>query len=909
LSIFFSVFLLTAIGATAQVERPIKNPARPLPVKTDTVRRNADSPVNSADTLRNLSDSARIAADTIPPPKGDIETTINYSARDSIRATIDGKMIWLYGEAKITYGVIELEAEEITIDYANNTITAMGVRDSLGNRIGYPLFKNGSELYETKGIIYNFKSKRARIQDVVTKQGDGFLHSSQAMKNDKNEIFSVNNSYTTCDLEHPHYEIIATKTKAIPGDKIVAGPFYLKFNNIPLPAGFLFGMFPSQRESASGIIFPSYGEERRRGFNLRGLGYFFDINDYVKLAITGDIYSKGGHAVNAVSNYMKKYKYNGALNFAYSKNRLAENIEDKSVSNDFRLTWSHTPQSRGTGRFAASVNAATATFNRNNNLMYGTPNEFSAQALTNITTKMNSNVSYSKRFTGTPFSASMNIAHSQDLQTRLVDLTLPNLAVNMTNIYPFQRKGQTSSLDNLSIGYAMTASNRVTNNLGRITAEATRDSIAPFTSQNFPLFFENAKKGIRHTMPLSYSFKALKHFTISPSVSYEEKWYFERLTWKYNSDSTAFEADTAKLFNRISNYSFSAGLTTRVYGMYFFKNKNRAIKAIRHVINPSVSFSYTPDFAKNPEYFDKFRDKVDTTKTIYRDKHTGFVYGSSTTGRSGAIGFGIGNNLEMKVKGKKDTVERKVMLLNNLSINSSYNLMADSFKLAPISMAANTNILNNTINVNLSATLDPYHITRRNVATITPPMELDPETVRVEERRTREYAWHYGSIGRITNATLAISTNLNPAKRTQENDTREKISTAKIPENEKQYLLQNPNQYIDFEIPWSLNIGFNMSYARPLSAPKALVTKTVQLSGDLSISEKWKITYNTGYHFESKEFTQTNLGISRDVHCWTMNLTWVPFGRFQSYNFTLAVKSSVLKDLKLERRRPFLDNL
>jgi hypothetical protein len=904
-SIFFSIFFLTAISAVAQVERPLKNPARPLPVKTDTAHTKTDNITNPSDSLGNLSDSTYQRADTIPAPKGDIETTINYTARDSIRASMDNKMIWLYGAAKITYGTIELEAEEIMIDYANTTITAMGVRDSLGNRIGYPLFKNGAELYETKGIIYNFKTKRARIQEVVTQQGDSYLHSKAAFKNDKNEIFSVDNTYTTCNLEHPHYQIRATKTKAIPGDKIVAGPFYVEFNDIPLPAGFLFGMFPAQRESASGIIFPSYGEERRRGFNLRGGGYFFDISDYVKLAIMGDIYSKGGHAVNAISNYVKRYKYNGALNFSYSKNRLAENIEDRSVSNDFRLTWSHSPQSKGTGRFAASVNAATATFNRNNNLMYGTPNEFQSSALSNISTKLNSNVSYSKRFAGTPFSASVNLSHSQDLQTRLVDLPLPNLAVNMTNIYPFQRKGKTSSLDNFSLGYAMTATNRITNNLGRLTPEATQDSIAPFTFQNLPLFFENAKKGIRHTMPLSYSFKFLKHFTMSPSVSYEEKWYFERLTWKYNSDSTAFEADTAKIFNRISNYSFSAGLNTRLYGMYIFKNKDRKIKAIRHIINPSVSFSYVPDFSQNKDYFDQLTDA--DNRVIYRDKHTGFVYGGSTLGKSGSIGFGIGNNLEMKVKGAKDTVERKVMLLNNLSINSSYNLMADSFRLAPISLSANTNILNNTINVNLAASIDPYdYISTTRVTTNATTGE--PVTT-IVERRTRTYAWQRGGgLGRITSATLAVNTNLNPAKRGEENATREKIGQADIPESEKQYLLQNANQYVDFDIPWSLNIGFNLSYNRPVSA-KANITKTLQLNGDLSISEKWKITYNTGYHFETKEFTQTNVGISRELHCWQMNFNWVPFGRFQSYNFTIAVKASVLQDLKLERRRPFLDNL
>jgi hypothetical protein len=892
---FFILILLTfifTVSANAQ-ERPIKNPARPLPYKSDSLNlQNDTTQLDPADTIYSDLDSARVKADTIPP-KGDIETTINYSARDSIRATIDGKMIWLYGDAKIDYGEIELEAEEIIIDYANNTISAQGIRDSLGNRVGYPLFKNGAELYETKGIIYNFKTRRARIKEVVTKQGDGILHSDAAFKNEKNEILSVRNSFTTCNLEHPHFVIRATRTKAIPKDKIVSGPFYLEFNDIPLPAGFLFGMFPAERESASGIIFPSYGEERRRGFNLRGGGYFFDISEYVKLAVMGDIYSKGGHAVNILSNYNKRYKYTGSVNFGYSKNRLGERIEDRSVSNDFRLTWSHSPQSKGTGRFAASVNAATATYNQNNNLMFGTANEFSAAALSPISTKLSSNVSYNKRFAGTPFSAAVNLSHNQDLRTKLIDLPLPTLSVNMNNIYPFQGKLKSGALDNFSIGYTMNATNRITNQI-------SPDSIAPFNFDNLPAFLENSRKGVRHTIPASYSFKALKHFTVSPTISYEEKWYFERLDWKYAEDST-FVSDTIPGFNRIANYSFSAGVATRIYGMYHFKNKNSKVKAIRHVINPSASIGFTPDFSKNPQYFDTLTNQFN--QRVYKDKYEGFVYGGgSTLGRSGAIGFGIGNNLEMKVKGEKDTVDRKVMLLNNLSISSSYDLMADSFKLAPIGIAANTNIMNNKINVNLSATLDPYNYVP---VTTTEPASDAPKTVFT---RRDSYAWKGGSLGRITNATLAVSTNLNPQKREEENKTREKIAKAEISETDKSYLLKNAAHYVDFEIPWSLNVNYNLSYSNPVNAKKA-ITQTVQFSGDVSLTEKWKVTFNSGYHFEMREFTQTNLGISRDLHCWQMNLTWVPFGRFQSYNFTIAVKASILQDLKLERRRPFLDNL
>ena len=874
------------------MESEVKPPEGILPVKADTTKINPDSIIVAYDTLPRANDSTKVQVQS----QSDIETTINYSARDSIRASFDGKLIWLYGNARIKYGEIELEAEEITIDYGNSTLTAHGTRDSLGNRIGYPIFKNGPELYETKDIVYNFKTKRAKISEVVTQQGDAYLHGDIVYKNEKGELLSRRNSYTTCNLEHPHFLIRATKTKAIPNDKIVAGPFYMEFNEIPLPVGFLFGMFPSPRKSASGIIFPSFGEERRRGFSIRDGGYFFDISEYIKLALTGDIYSKGGHAVKINSSYMKRYKYTGTVNFAYSKNPGdVDKIESRSYTKDFRLTWSHSPQTKGTGRFAASVNAATATFNQNNFLTQG--NVYNNSDFNNTTAKLSSNVSYSKRFAGTPFSLGVNFNHSQDLITKAVDILLPNLSFNMTNIYPFQRKsGKTGPLDNFSIAYTMNAMNRISNNLGRIPPKAPTDSIASFTMANLPLFFDNARKGIRHNIPTSFSFKALRHFTLSPSFSYEEKWYGEKLDWAYNSDSTLLvKRDTLEGFNRIANYSVSASLTTRIYGIYNFKRPTSKIKAIRHVINPSISYSYVPDFSSNGNYFQKFVDK--TGREIYQDRYQGFVYGGSGLGNSSSLGFGLGNNVEMKVKGAEDSVARKVMLLNNLSFSSNYNFIADSFKLAPISISANTNILDNLLNINVSATLNPYYIRRT----------VNEAGISVEER-IDQLAWKSGQVGRITNATAAISTNLNPKARSKNTSSREKIGKSDLPEQEKEFLLQNPDVYVDFDIPWSMNINYSLSYSHPLNAP-ANITQTVNMTGDVSLSEKWKVTYGTGYHFESKEFTQTNLGITRDLHCWTMAVNWTPFGRFQQFYFTINVKSSLLQDLKLERRKPFFDNL
>ena len=881
--------------AVAQVEPRVKTPPDVLPFKADTLAPKPDSIILATDTLRNAVDSSKVQQ------KSDIETTINYSARDSIRVSIDGKLILLYGEAKIVYGEIELEAEEIIIDYGNNTLTAHGTRDSLGQRIGYPIFKNGQELYETKDIIYNFKTKRAQISEVVTTMGDAYLAAEKVFKNEKGELLSLRSSYTTCNLEKPHFRIRATKTKAIPNDKIVAGPFYMEFNEIPLPVGFLFGMFPSPQRSASGIIVPSYGEEKRRGFNLRGGGYFFDISEYVKLALTGDIYSKGGHALYANSSYLKRYKYNGALNFAYSKNPDGDDkIETTAYTKDYRLTWSHSPQSKGSGRFSASVSAATATFNENNNLSYGTQGDtYNNSNLNNTTAKLSSNISYSKRFTGTPFSFGLNLSHNQDLETEVIDLLLPNISVNMANIYPFQsKKGKTGPLDNFSLSYTMNAQNRVTNNLGKMTPTSKTDSIAPFTGSNFATFFANGRKGMRHTIPASFSFKTLRYLTVSPSVNYEEKWYGEQLEWGYNDDGLLVKTDTIKGFNRIANYSFSVGLTTRFYGMYFFKKKTSKVKAIRHIINPTVSYGYTPNFTTNTQYFQKMVNPNDTTnREFYQDRYQGFVYGGSTPGKSGSIGFGIGNNLEMKIQKLQDSVARKVMLINNLSLSSSYNLIADSFKLAPIGISANTNILDNLLNINLSATLDPY-----SILTTT-----DEEGV-TTERRVDELAWKGGSVGRITNATLAISTNLNPQARSKETTSREKIGKSDLPEQEKEFLLQNPDAYVDFEIPWSMNIGYNLGYTHGVNQDQK-ITQTINFSGDVSLSASWKVTFSSGFHFEEGEFTQTNLGIARDLHCWTMRLNWTPFGRFQQYNFTINVKSSVLQDLKLERRKPFFDNL
>ncbi len=866
---------------------------RPKPIKPDTIPPSE----LKADTTSTKKDSVQTAK------KGDIETTILYSATDSINFSIDRKIVKLYGDAKVKYGAIQLDAELIVIDYEQSTITANGKPDSLGRLVGFPIFKDGNDEYETKSMVYNFKTKKAKISEVVTKQGEGFMAGQEVYKNDLNELFTINNTYTTCDLKDPHFRIISKKAKAIPGDKIVTGPFFMEFNHVPMPLGFAFGMFPSPRQSSSGIIVPEYGEEQVRGFFLRNGGYFFDISDYFKLTVLADLYSKGSSALKLNSTYNNRYKFTGSVNFSYTSNPVTNNFEDQSRLRDFQLAWSHSPKSRGSSRFSASVNAASSSFTKNNFLgVNANPNQ---QRPDQISRKLTSNVSYSKTFPGTPFSLGVNMRHSQDLFTGQVDLPLPDVTFNINNIYPFKNKGLPEALENLNVRYSMAGTNQITNNLGRI-GNATKDSIASFDGKNLPVFFRNAKNGIKHNVPIATTIKLMKYFAVTPNVTIDETWYFQKLNW--GVDATGKKAvvkDTARSFNRITNYTFGVNLTTRIYGTYLSRNPDSKIKGFRHVIAPSLGYNYTPDFG-NPDfgYFQQLtlKDAAGKNYSVLKSRHEGFVYGGSRSGTSNSMSFGLGNTLELKVRGKKDTVDRKISIFNNLSISSGYNFAADSFKLAPIAISANTNVLNNKININMSATLDPYVFEKGwNVLTI------PEEGTSIIERRRNKYAWTAGSIGRITSASLTFNTNLSPKGQKSDNETRDKIAKSNATEADKNHLLQNPNTYVDFSVPWNLRFGYNIAYSHQANETAKISTQAINLSGDVALTEKWKVTFTSGFDFVQNEITQTSFGINRDIHCWQLSLNWVPFGAFQNYTFNIGVKSTLLRDLKLNRTRSFFD--
>ncbi|MFK7951639.1 MAG: putative LPS assembly protein LptD [Ekhidna sp.] len=856
-----------------------------------------------------------------PKPKGDITTTINYDAKDSLYFKVNDRKFYLYGDTHIDYGQIQLDAERTDVDWGSRTIKSYFITDSTGKKIGKPMFTDGPEVYVTDDILYNFKSKRALIKGVITEQQGGYMHGEDVRKNEDDEMFVTRASYTTCNLEDPHFSIESSKLKVIPNKKIVSGPFHMKFRDLPTPLFLPFGMFPQPKEKTSGIIVPSYGEEQLRGFFLRDGGYYFAISDYVDLRITGDIYSKGASALNTTTNYVKRYAFRGALNLSYNK-LLIGDAEDAQVQNDFWVRWNHTPETRGNSSISASVSAGTQSYSENNNLV-------NQDIERSINSQFTSNVSYSKRFQGTPFNMSSNLRHSQNVRTGIMSLTLPDFTLNMSRIYPFQDlvKSSKSPLAKLNFSHNFVAKNEISNqaisyNQFDFDVANSRDQdseILDYNSENLDAILDRSQIGGKHTIPISTSMSVLKFFTLNPSFSYTDLWYDKELDYTYIESEKSVRIDTLDGFSRAGSWSSGASLNTRIYGTKFFSKGK--LQAVRHVMTPSLSFSYNPDFSST-KYGVFKKVQIDSTGNNFQtvSKYQGFAYGSPQGNESKTIGFSLTNNIEMKVASKKDTVNgfRKVKIFDNLGISSGYNLAAEAFKLSPININARTSFFDGKISVNFTGALDPY-IYKLNSETI------NSSGIRsVDQERLNKYAWNNGQgLGQLSRANTTIGLNLSPRKKNNQSNTEEGTSTALggfgpggeqtnfegFTEDEQQELTNiqnNPEQYVDFNVPWTLRVNYSINRTKR-GFEDSDINQTLSFNGSLGLTSKTQITFNSGYDIENRDFTQTRIGVSRDLHCWTMNFNWVPFGLRQSYFFSIRVKASILQDLKLEKRRSFTD--
>ena len=837
--------------------------------------------------------------------KKDIETTINYSSIDSIFYDLKTQTIKLYGKSKIDYGDINLEAHEILVDWNEQIIDANYMTDSTGKKVGKPVFTEDNQSYETDKITYNFESRKAKIKGIVTQLDDAYMQGEDVKKNEQDELFIHEAKYTTCNLANPHFHISSKKIKVIPGKKVVSGPFHLKFGNVPTPLGFIFGMFPQPKKTVSGIIMPNYGEEKMRGFYLRDGGYYFAISDNLDLRLTGDIYSKGSYGLTLGTNYKKRYAYSGNLRFNFNKSKMGD-FENPATSNDFSFSWSHTPDSRGkSSRFSSSVNFQTNSYNQNKNLVYSNFNE-------SINAQFNSNISYSKTFKESPFNFSANLRHSQNVQTKKVNLTLPDISYNMSRIYPFKNVGKLgkTAIGKLSISHRFTGKIDLSNGsvgssfsgINVINSSNNFSEQIEFNFDNINSILDRSKIGGKHTIPISTSFNLLKYFTVSPSINYNEIWYFKKLNYTYNEIENGIEIDTTNAFSRAWSYSSAFSMSTRIYGTVFFKKGK--IKAIRHVISPEISFSFSPDFTK-PKY--GYYDNVqinETGETKLLSKYENFLYGTPRIGSSASMNFYVGNNLEMKVLDKNDTISgtKKIKIFENLSFSSSYNFLADSFNLNPIRFNTRTSFFKRLINLSVSGNIDPYSYKLDSIS------ELSNGTKMIYQRRINEMSFKNNQgIGSLAFINIALGFRFSAKDFKGDTKEEEKESTFGT-RQEIDYINSNIVEYIDFNVPWSLNASYNLN-RRKIGFRDPTITQTLTLSGDLSLSEKTKLSFRSGYDFKNKMFTQTSINATRDLHCWRINFSWVPFGRFQSYNLSINAVSALLQDLKLEKRSRFFDNL
>lgn len=905
--LLFSVFFgLLIVPFCVSAQQPAKQPQEKRLVPPDTIvspPRNlfpTDSLPVSLDTLSGL-DSSKIV------PTNGITTEITYFAEDSIVTDFVTNKVYLYNKAWFEYGAIRLDADLIIIDWEKSEIFASGVTDSLGVVAGNPFFKEGQTVYEIrKEMRYNFKTEKAIIKDVVTEQQDGVLRGETIKKTEDGSIYLDHGYYTTCKLVKPHWHISSKKIKSVEGKQVVSGPFNMYFNGIPTPLGLPFGIIPNTpEEKASGIIFPSYGEEKTRGLFLRDFGYYFALNDYIHARITGDVYSKGGWGVKSQAVYKKRYRFGGGFNIDFQKFQSPETELNPVDYNTFRINWNHTPESRGNSRFSASVNAGSTSYF--NNVI--SQNNFT----NNITSDLQSNVNYSKTFSGTPFSLSTSLRHSQSIQTGEVNLSLPTLSLAMNRQSPFKNV-KFEPLKTLNFSYNFDFQNSITNRVQQqfgvdndLTGESSSaPELIPFTPENFGLLLQNANNGAQNRIPVSSNFTLFKYFTGTASASFNEIWYLQKINYYYNPTQERVDKIVEDGFNRVSYYSSSFSLNTNLYGFYNFKKGK--IQTIRQHIQPSFAFSYTPDFS-DPSF--GYYQEVQTNEqgdTQRFSRHQGFIYGGAPLGESRALSINIRSVLEAKLLTESDTAEatsKKIPLMENIDLGTSYNFAADSFQLAPISIRARTSFFDRKLSVNFSTTLDPY-------ATSTYTTSNEQESV----RRINEYAWNNGQgLGTIRNASLNLNASLNPSSAQNQGEVRDQITDDflqqggimnEVVESEINRIVTDPSQYIDWSIPWNVTFGYNLAYNKQTSGAKN-ITQTINISGDVSISDKWKINLNTGYDAQSNEITQTMIGIARDLHCWQMNVNWIPFGKFTSYNIDIRVKSSLLSDLKVSRRRSFFD--
>ena len=844
-----------------------------------------------------------LAADTTR--KGALEAPVAYQATDSIVMT-STNMAFLYGEGDVKYQQIQLQAEEIQMSMDSSTVFAKFGLDSIGEEFGYPLFIDGGDQYESKTMRYNFKTKKGYITDVITQQGEGYVTAGRTKKTETDALNMVGGRYTTCDdHEHPHFYIQMTKAKVRPKKNIVTGPVYMVFEDVPIyPLGLPFCFFPFSDTYSSGILMPTFGDESARGFYLRDGGYYFAINDYIDLALTGEIYTKGSWGLSAKSSYRKRYKYSGNFLVSYLVSKYGDKgLPDYSVSKDFKVNWTHTQDSKANPylSFSASVNFATSSYDRNQlNGLYNPESTSNTKGST---------VNITKRFPNSPLSISGTMSINQTTRDSSIAVTLPDLTVTLSRIYPFKRKqavGKERWYEKISMSYT----------------GYFRNSIS--TKENL-LFKSNLIKdwtnGMQHRIPVSATFTAFKYLNISPSFNYTENWYTHKIEQAYDRQlGRMAPTDTTYGFYRTYEYDASISASTTLYGFFkplpFFGGKK--IEMIRHRFEPSISLSARPDFGASKfgfwENYVYTNDRGEQVETYY-SPFSGQLFSPPSRGKSGSVNFSLNNNLEMKVKSDKDSTGfKKISLIDKLSLSQSYNMAADSFKWSDLSIGLRLKLSKN-YTLNLNGTFDNYLYT------------YDEETRTA--RQIDKLRWGSGKFPRLRSTGTSFSYTFNndtfrkwfgsgdEESGQQENTdaSSEENNNLTGPQDEEgkkgERLLGKKKEtgeydadgYLKGEIPWSLSFNYSMSLGYGTFNPNKMeynyrITHALSFNGNIQPTKNWRFNFNATYDFDTHKISYLTCNITRDLHCFQMSASFIPVGPYKSYTFSIAVSSSLLKDLK-----------
>ena len=860
--------------------------------KKDTLLQKNDSIVASATKNSNL-----------------IDAEIVYSAQDSVVFLGNGTGI-LYGKSDIKYKNINLKAEFVRIKMDSSTVFAKGKTDSLGKKIGEPVFSENKTEYNSKELTYNLKTKKGYIRQGLTKQGEGYVISDKTKKTSSEILCMADGKYTTCDNhDHPDFYLDLTRAKVKPGSYIVTGPAYLVIEDVPLPIAVPFGFFPFTDKYSSGILMPTFQDELTRGFGLTNGGYYFAINDYAELELRGDVYTKGTWAVTATSTYLKRYKYRGNLSVSYREDVIGEkDLPDYSKSTNMSIRWSHSQDTKANPffNFSSSVNFSTSGYNRSNIDSYYNPN------LNSENTK-SSSVSFTQRFPDSPFNISGSMLINQRTKDSTISLTLPNINISMSRIFPFKRKnavGKERWYEKISMSYSGTLENSIDTKENKLLTSS---------------FARDWRNSMKHNIPISATFDLFKYINISPTINYSERWYLQSVNKTWDNTRQKEKTDTVSGFNRVYDFNMGVSASTKLYGFFIpirsiFGDK---IDRIRHVLTPTVGFSYMPNFGDSMwgfygTYTQSIVDK--TNPLVHHDEevqYSHYLNDFPNKVKQGNINFSLSNNVEMKVRNDKDTTGTKpfniISLIDNLAVNGSYNMAVDSMKWSVFSTNLRIKLTKN-YTLSLSGSFDPYmyglnssgypvRINKlrwdnggfpRFLGTSTSySYTFNNDTFKKKETTTKEKNTNGGLNDKISTKTDSNSTNL-PVKNDQNNDQKKVDNDA--------------DGYQKVTIPWDISINYSINYANTTVFDKSKMeyemgfTHNLSVSGHVSLTKNWNISATTSYDFKANQFTYTNVNVTRNLHCWTMSGSIVPFGLFKSYTFRIGVNSSMLKDLKYDKQ-------